>query len=94
MGYAAATPPYTYSSHQSKLISVLRGGHYDVKLPREDFIKLVTWVDANAPYYGSYFGRRNLAFRNGPDFRPVPTLKSALGIPPGVPFGFDGKQER
>jgi hypothetical protein len=82
MGYAAATPPYTYGSHKSKLIAVLRDKHYDVKLPREDFLKLVTWVDANAPYYGSYFGRRNLAFRNRPDFRPVPTLESALGLSP------------
>jgi hypothetical protein len=87
MGYAAATPPYAYGSHKSRLISVLRDKHYDVKLPREDFIKLVTWVDANAPYYGSYFGRRNLAFRNRPDFRPVPTLDSALGLPPAGPFG-------
>ena len=59
---------------------MLRAGHYDVKLPRTDFIRLVTWVDANAPYYGSYFGRRNIAHRNLPDFRPVPTLESALGL--------------
>jgi hypothetical protein len=90
MGYAAATPPYTYGSHKSKLIAVLRAGHYDVKLPREDFIRLVTWVDANAPYYGSYFGRRNLAYRDRPDFRPVPTLESALGIPPAEPPGTAG----
>jgi hypothetical protein len=82
MGYAAAVPPYTYGSHRSKLISVLRAGHYDVKLPREDFVRLVTWVDANAPYYGSYFGRRNTAHRDRPDFRPAPTLESALGIRP------------
>jgi hypothetical protein len=79
MGYAAAVPPFTYGSHRSKLIAVLRAGHYGVHLPREEFIRLVTWVDANAPYYGSYFGRRNLAHRNRPDFRPVPTLESALG---------------
>jgi len=85
MGYAAAVPPYTYGSHKSKLINILRAGHYDVKLPREDFIRLVTWVDANAPYYGSYFGRRNLAWRDRPDFRPVPTLESALGICPVSP---------
>ncbi len=83
MGYAAAMPPYTYGSHRSKLVSVIRKGHYDVDLPRPDFIKLVTWVDANAPYYGSYFGRRNIAFRDRPDFRPVPTLESALGKLPG-----------
>jgi hypothetical protein len=82
MGYAAAAPPYTYGSHKSKLISVLRAGHYDVKLTRAEFIRLATWVDANAPYYGSYFGRRNILSRDGPDFRPVPTLESALGIPP------------
>ena len=62
----------------------MRGKHYDVKLSREEFIKLVTWVDANAPYYGSYFGRRNIAYRNGADFRPTPTLESALGILPNA----------
>jgi hypothetical protein len=78
----AAVPPYTYGSHKSKLMTILRAGHYDVKLPRESFIRLATWVDANAPYYGSYFGRRNLAWRNQPDVRPVPTLDSALGLSP------------
>ena len=80
MGYAPAVPPYTYGSHKSKLIQTLRQGHYDVKLGKEDFVKLVTWVDSNAPYYGSYFGRRNLAHREDPEFRPAPTLQSALGI--------------
>ncbi len=82
MGYAPAVPPYTYGSHKSWLVTVIRKGHYGVKLPREDFIRLVTWVDANAPYYGSYFGRRNIAYRSQGDFRPVPTLESALGVPP------------
>ncbi len=82
MGYAPAVPPYTYGSHKSKLISVLRAGHYDAKLTREEFVRLTTWVNANAPYYGSYFGRRNLAYRGRTDFRPVPTLESALGIRP------------
>ena len=80
MGYAPAVPPYTYGSHRSKLIQLLRQGHYEVQLSREELIALTTWVDSNAPYYGSYFGRRNLSHREGPDFRPVPTLESALGI--------------
>ncbi len=79
MGYAPAVPPYTYGSHQSKLVQVLRQGHYDVQLSREESIRLVTWIDSNSPYYGSYFGRRNLASRDAPDFRPTPTLQSALG---------------
>ena len=61
---------------------MLRAGHYDAKLTREEFVRLTTWVHANAPYYGSYFGRRNLAYRGRTDFRPVPTLESALGIRP------------
>jgi hypothetical protein len=82
MAHAPAVPPYTYGSHQSKLVDVLRKGHHDVKLSREEFIKLVTWVDANAPFYGSYFGRRNIRYKNRPDFRPVPTLASASGVMP------------
>jgi hypothetical protein len=53
-----------------------------VKLSREEFIKLVTWVDANVPFYGSYFGMRNIASQKHPAFRPVPTLASARGVPP------------
>ena len=37
MGYGPATPPYTFGSHQSKLIAVLRNGHHDVRLPRRGF---------------------------------------------------------
>lgn len=82
MMHAEAVPPYTHGSHKSRLIEVLRNGHRDVKLSREEFIKLVTWVDANAPFYGSYFGRRHIAAKNRPDFRPVATLESARGMPP------------
>jgi hypothetical protein len=82
MAHAEAVPPYTYGSHKSKLISLLGQGHEDVDLAREEFIRLVTWVDANVPYYGSYFGRRNVQYRNHPAFRPVPTLASARGTPP------------
>ena len=43
---------------------------------------IVTWVDGNAPYYGSYFGRRNIKYRDHPNFRPIPTFESASGVPP------------
>jgi hypothetical protein len=85
MMHADAVPPYTYGSHRSKLVEVLRKGHYEAKLTREEFIRLVTWIDCGAPYYGSYFGRRNLTYQGQPDFRPVPTLSSACGVaPPAV----------
>jgi len=75
-------PPRSLGSAASPLITLIRKGHYDVRLSREELICLVTWADANAPYYGSYFGRRNLTYRDHPDFRPIPTLQSASGIPP------------
>ena len=87
MLFSGAVPPYTFGSHRSRLVEVLRKGHHDVKLPREEFIRIATWVDANVPYYGSYFGRKHLAAKGRPGFRPVPTLDSARGIepPPYVP---------
>ena len=81
---AAPLPPYAHGSHPSKLVQMLCKGHHDVKLSRPDFVRLVTWVDLNLPYYGSYFGRRNLRYQDGPDFRPVPTLESVLGLAPAT----------
>ena len=31
--------------------------------------KVARWVDNNCQYYGSYWGRRNLQFKNHPNFR-------------------------
>ncbi|MFH1267412.1 MAG: hypothetical protein ABIK89_16940, partial [Planctomycetota bacterium] len=73
-GEAAPIRPYTLGSHASRLVTLIREGHENAVLSREEFITLVTWVDANAPYYGSYFGRRNLKHRDHPDFRPLPTV--------------------
>ncbi|HEY3321962.1 MAG TPA: hypothetical protein VGP72_15960 [Planctomycetota bacterium] len=79
MANVEAVPPYTYGSHKSKLVQVLLKGHYECKLPKEDFARLVTWIDSGAQYYGSYFGRRNLKSKGQPDFRPLPTIQSACG---------------
>jgi hypothetical protein len=53
-----------------------------VELTEPEWVRLITWVDANGPYYGSYFGRRNLIYGDRPDFRPEPTLEAARGLPP------------
>jgi mono/diheme cytochrome c family protein len=57
--YSSATlalrPPKHYGSHASKLMEVLRGKHQEyVKLPKDDWRRLATWIDCNAPYYGTY----------------------------------------
>ena len=75
-------PPYALGSHAAKLLGVIRDGHYECRLSPEEWTRLTTWVDANGPYYGSYFGRRNLRYRDQADFRPIPTLESASGVGP------------
>jgi hypothetical protein len=76
-------PPKTLGSYSSRLVSLLDKGHYDVKLPLEDMIKITTWVDSNGQYYGSYFGRRNLRYKDHPNFRPKPTFQEIqTNIPP------------
>ena len=48
-------PPKYYGSHASKAIQVLRTTHKDrVKLSPLDLRRLATWIDCNAPYYGTY----------------------------------------
>jgi len=53
---------YAWGSHQSKIVKVIREGHpqrKDGKKPKlnlspEDFNRVVTWIDINAPYYPEY----------------------------------------
>jgi hypothetical protein len=47
-------PPYAWGSHRSRLVDHLRSGGGDLKVDRESFERIVTWIDLNAPYYGSY----------------------------------------
>jgi len=41
-------------------------------ITREEFIAIVTWVDANAPYYGTHSGKKTLDWKDDPKFRMVP----------------------
>jgi hypothetical protein len=58
---AKVTPPLApFGSHKSRLIRVLREGpHLDrVHLRSDDWLRLVTWVDANAPYHDGFLNKR------------------------------------
>jgi hypothetical protein len=79
-GGSPYAPPKTIGSHASGFIEALREGkqHKDLNLPLSDFARLATWVDASGVYYGSYWGRRRLKYRDHPNFRPVPTFAEAL----------------
>ena len=90
MLFAEAKPAYTYGSHSSKLMKLLLKGHKDVKLSRDEFIRIATWIDANAQFYGSCFGKKNIRYKSDKDFRPVPTIESARCI---KPCGMVSKEE-
>jgi hypothetical protein len=76
-------PPYAWGSHRSRLIDLVQKDHYDVKLSREDLERLVTWIDLNAPYYGSYYSvyRDNVYGRAPLDDRQMARLAELTGLP-------------
>ena len=79
-------PPKTLGSHTSKLASLLREGHEGVELPLEDMIKVTTWLDSNCQYYGTYYGRRHIRFRDHPNFRPTHNIEQVLAAMPPIPW--------
>lgn len=46
--------PYEYHPSTSRIVQLLKKGHYDVKLTDEEWRKLYNWIDFNAPDKG-YF---------------------------------------
>ena len=75
-GYGAANVaperPLTFGSHRSRLVERIRKAPCKANLTREEFIKVVTWIDSNAPYYGTHRGKKNIKWKDDPDFRPLP----------------------
>ncbi|MDP6634033.1 MAG: SUMF1/EgtB/PvdO family nonheme iron enzyme [Phycisphaerae bacterium] len=55
--------PMSYHASTSPLIRMLAKGHKGVKLTKDEWSALYTWIDLNAPYHGSIFemsgGRMN-----------------------------------
>ena len=68
------TPPLAFGSHRSKLVERIRTDPCRASLTREEFIRIVTWIDANAPYYGTHKGKKNVKWKDEPNFRPVPLV--------------------
>ena len=55
----------------------LMESHNTIHLTPEELIRITTWIDSNGQYYGSYYGKREIKFKDDPDFRPVPTFEDA-----------------
>jgi hypothetical protein len=45
---------YSWGSNVSRLVEVLDEGHHGVELSEEDYQRITTWIDLNAPYYPTY----------------------------------------
>ena len=46
--------PKSWGSHASLLVKTLQKGHQGIKLSKEEFDRIVTWIDLNAVFYGSF----------------------------------------
>jgi len=56
----AVNQPLWTGCHASRLTEVIESDHCGRKIPWEDRIRVYTWIDANAPYYGTYANSRRL----------------------------------
>ena len=82
-GPAETLPAYAWGSHRSRLIDYLTAAHYDVKLTPDEFDRIVTWIDINAPYYPVYASAypQNLAGRSPLDDRQLARIEQLTGVP-------------
>ena len=67
-----AEPPLTFGSPQSKMVERIQQDPCRGDLTREEFIKIVTWIDADVPFYGTHRGKKDIKCKDEPDFRPLP----------------------
>jgi formylglycine-generating enzyme required for sulfatase activity len=46
--------PYEFHADTTELVRMLQTGHHDVKLDPEAWDRLITWIDLNTPFHGSW----------------------------------------
>ena len=57
-------------------------GMAQVKLSPEEMVQVTTWIDSMCQFYGSYWGRHHVKYRDRPDYRPVDSVDQALAPEP------------
>ena len=82
-GPAEIQQAHSWGSSASKLVKVLQQGHGKVALSPEEFDRLVTWIDINAPYYPTYASAfpGNLTGRCPIDPKGMQRLAELTGVP-------------
>jgi len=95
--------PYSWGSHRSRLVDMLRAGHLPaksagakpkprVKLSVEDLDRIITWIDLNVPYYPSHvtYYRTNTFGRCPLDHKEMVALGRLAATAPGkVKYGWN-----
>jgi hypothetical protein len=56
--------------------------HKEVQLSTGELLKISNWIESNCQYYGSYWGRRHVRYKDHPNFRPAVTFDQALSATP------------
>ena len=101
-GPTKVIPPYSWGSHRSRLVDMLRSGHRAassaaapgkarVKLGPEDLDRIITWIDLNVPYYPSHvtYYRTHTFGRCPLDHKELAELgRLAAAVPGKVTYGW------
>jgi len=84
-GPTKVIPPYSWGSHQSRLVDMLRKGHSKTRLSAEDLDRIITWIDLNVPYYPSHvtYYRLNTFGRCPLDHKEMVALGRLVAAAPG-----------
>ena len=59
--------------------------HKDIRLSKEELLKITNWIDINCQYYGSYYGKRNLRYKEYDDFRKEYDFETAISTTAPAP---------
>jgi len=83
LGLAPIKPAYATGAHRSRLVELLRRGHYDVRLLPDEFDRIVTWIDLGGPYYPDYASAHpnNVAGRAPLSIAQLNRLAALTGLP-------------
>jgi len=57
--YSVLTP-LEFHANTSRLVQMLEKNHYNVKLTEEEWDRIITWMDINVPYHGTWNEATNL----------------------------------
>ncbi len=93
-GPAQIQQAFSWGSHASRLAEIIQQTHNGVTLSPEDFDRIVTWIDINAPYYPDYASSYpdNLAGRSPLDGAEMGRLTVLSGVHFADRMGF-GKDQ-